>query len=50
MWQAVVVLTLLLIASLVANAYQWYRWHSYRSKPAGTHSHTGFMTAVKVKK
>jgi hypothetical protein len=40
------VLTVLLILSLAANGYQYYRWHSYRSKPAGIHSHTGMMPKV----
>lgn len=43
----VVILGVLLIASLLMNAYQAHRWNSYRSKPAGLHSHTGMMPAVK---
>lgn len=40
------VLAILLALSLAANVYQWYRWNAYRTKPAGTHSHTGMMPKV----
>lgn len=38
-----VVLAVCFILSLLANAYQWYRWHTYRSKPSGNHSFTGII-------
>jgi hypothetical protein len=41
-----VILAAFLLVSVVTNIYQWYRWHSYRTKPAGTHSHTGMMPKV----
>jgi len=34
------------IVSLMLNLFLWYRWHSYRGKPAGGHSHTGMMPRV----
>lgn len=40
------VLAILLILSLAANFYQWYQWNAYRTKPAGSHSHTGMMPKV----
>ena len=39
-------LLVLLLISLAANGYQYYRWNAYRTKPAGTHSHTGMMPKV----
>lgn len=42
----IVVLLILLFLSLTTNAYFWYKWHSYRDRPAGTHSHTGMMPKV----
>ena len=41
-----VVLGILLAISVLANVLLWYKWHSYRSRPAGTHSHTGMMPRV----
>lgn len=41
-----IALLILLVLSLSGNAFQWYRWHSYRTKPAGGHSHTGMMPKV----
>lgn len=40
-------LAVLLFLSLLANAFQWHKWHSYRARPAGVHSHTGMMAAVR---
>lgn len=40
------VLAILLALSLIANGWLWYRWHSYRARPAGGHSHTGMMPRV----
>lgn len=40
-------LLMLLLISVVFNAYQWYRWHYYRTQPAGLHSHTAFFEAQK---
>lgn len=42
----VVILGVFLLVSVLANIYQWYRWHSYRTKSAGLHSHTGMMPKV----
>jgi hypothetical protein len=44
-----IVLTILLVISLIVNGLQWYRWHSYRSRPAGNHSYTGVMPALTKK-
>jgi hypothetical protein len=41
-----IALLVLLGLSLIGNAFLYYRWHSYRSKPAGGHSHTGMMPKV----
>jgi hypothetical protein len=43
---ATVGLVIALILSLAVNGLQWYRWHSYRSKPAGNHSHTAMQPRV----
>lgn len=43
----IVFLIILLVLSLLLNAFLWYRWHSYRAKPAGAHSHTGMFPAIK---
>lgn len=43
----VIVLAVLLVISLVGNGLLWYRWHSYRAKPAGDHSWTGIMPVVR---
>lgn len=39
-------LLVLLILSLAANGFQWYRWHSYRTQSAGAHSHTAVMPKI----
>lgn len=41
-------LVVLLLLSLAGNGWQWYRWHSYRARPAGMHSHTGMMQAIRL--
>jgi hypothetical protein len=46
----VILLAVLLVLSLLANGYQWHRWHSYRSKPAGQHSHTGMIPLADIRK
>lgn len=46
----IALLVVLLLISLAANGLLWWRWHSYRGKPAGSHSWTGMMPAVKVYK
>lgn len=45
-----VVLAVLLVGSLIFNAYQWHRWHTYRSKPSGSHSFTGMIPVIKPKR
>jgi len=42
-----VLLITALLVSLALNVFLWYRWHSYRAKPAGSHSWTGMMPVVK---
>lgn len=42
----VVILSVFLFVSVVLNVFLYYRWHSYRTKPAGTHSHTGMMPKI----
>lgn len=39
-------LVVVLIVSLTANVYQYHRWQTYRTKPAGNHSWTGKMPKV----
>jgi hypothetical protein len=41
-----ILLLILLGISILLNAFQFYRWNAYRSKPAGGHSHTGMMPKV----
>lgn len=40
------VLTLLLTLSVGANVFQYHKWHTYRTRSAGTHSHTGLLTRI----
>lgn len=39
-------LIIALILSLAANAFQWHKWHSYRTKSAGAHSHTAMIPKI----
>jgi hypothetical protein len=41
-----VFLWIALLISLALNGWLWYRWHSYRARPAGSHSHTGMMPVI----
>lgn len=43
----ILILLILLGISLLLNVFLWYRWHSYRGKPAGGHSYTGMMPKAK---
>lgn len=47
MFALLVVLAVLLVGSLVFNAYQWHRWNAYRNKPSGSHSYTGMIPVIK---
>lgn len=42
----IIILAVLLFISLIVNVFLWYKWHSYRARPAGGHSHTGMMARV----
>jgi hypothetical protein len=44
-----IILSILLAISVILNGLQWYRWHSYRTRPAGNHSYTGVMPALTKK-
>lgn len=39
-------LIILLVLSLLANAYLVFLWRSYRSQPSGSHSYTGLMKKI----
>lgn len=42
----ITVLIILLLLSLLGNAYLLFLWQSYRSQPSGSHSHTGLMKKI----
>lgn len=41
-----ILLLILLFISVMFNAFLYYRWHSYRTRSAGSHSYTGMMPRV----